>query len=121
VSRPTPTATDLIAQATEPCHHRREPFGPCGTCLDDQVSEFINGMVPEEELVLAKASIEQLEADVRNHEGHNEALSRRISELLERQKSIKDELGEGLTAMRSELLDRLNKLMEETESAEDNL
>ena len=36
-----PSATSLIATATEPCHHRREPFGPCITCLEDELGEVI--------------------------------------------------------------------------------
>lgn len=35
MSEPALTAADLIAQATEPCHHKRPARGPCPICLED--------------------------------------------------------------------------------------
>ena len=39
----THTAADWIAKASEPCHHRREPFGPCAVCLEDVMQEAMDG------------------------------------------------------------------------------
>ena len=74
MSRPTPTATDLIEEASLPCHHRREPFGPCETCLEDVVHAATSGLRDEhaDEIlsigVNHQSEIEQRNADKANLE-----------------------------------------------------
>lgn len=43
MSRPTRTTADVISAASEPCHHRREPFGPCAICLEDEIDRETGG------------------------------------------------------------------------------
>ncbi len=44
MSRPTRTSADIVTAASEPCHHRREPFGPCPICLEDEIGRETGGI-----------------------------------------------------------------------------
>lgn len=110
MSRPAPSGADLVARASEPCHHRREPFGPCETCLEEAIEEALAG--PQE------ACDEQIANLKSDHASTMEELLGEKKEAEEAYVNVKnnlDDLREKLTAAQ----EAINGAVEEMESVDE--